>query len=74
MHEQTSGDGRELSDEAVAALAQLAGIPVAAERLPAVADMLRTLQARARELDTVDLEAVEPAMRFDAGWPEERSW
>ncbi|MGH2560133.1 MAG: hypothetical protein ACRDJH_13805 [Thermomicrobiales bacterium] len=73
MHEQTSGDGGELSDESVATLARLAGIPIDAERLPAVADTLRTLLARARELDAVDLEEVEPAMGFDASWPERQS-
>jgi hypothetical protein len=30
------------------------------------------LRARARELDAIDLESIEPAMRFDAVWPEER--
>ncbi|MGH2533501.1 MAG: hypothetical protein ACRDJW_14475 [Thermomicrobiales bacterium] len=73
MQEQTSGDGAELSEESVAALAALAGIPIAAERLPAVAESLRTLQARARELEGLDLALVEPAIRFDAGWPEEQS-
>jgi Asp-tRNA(Asn)/Glu-tRNA(Gln) amidotransferase C subunit len=66
------GDDEQLTDDAVAALARLAGITIAPERLPAVAATWRDLLERARELEAVDLGTVEPAISFDARWEETR--
>lgn len=63
----------QLSDEGVGALAKLAGVAIEVERVPAVAETYRTLRARALELEAIDLEGVEPAMRFDARWAEDEA-
>jgi hypothetical protein len=60
----------EIDEELVASLGRLVGVPLAEERLPAVAARLRELFEIAAVLDILDLEGFEPAARFDPSWPE----
>ncbi len=58
-----------ISEDLVAHLGELAGLHLAPERLPLIAQRLRDLHIVAAELDSLDLERVDPAIRFDPSWP-----
>ena len=60
-----------ITDEAVAAMAAMAGIDLVPERVPLVAERLRDMQALAAELAEFDLDGYEPDTRFDPSWPDE---
>lgn len=57
-----------IDEEAVARLAQLAGIEIGPERRGAVAAMLRDMVGFMQELETLDLTGVEPAAIYDPSW------
>jgi len=62
---------RDLTTEDVLALARSVGIAIPPAHLPAVAERLREMFALAADLADLDLEGVEPAMRFHPDWPDE---
>jgi len=53
----------------VRALAELAALPLAEDRLATAALALKDMLARRAALDTLDLSNYEPAPSFDATWP-----
>ena len=60
-----------ITEEAVATLARIAGLRIPAGDLSAVAARLAELYVLAADLDGIDLEGVEPSVRYDPRWPEE---
>jgi hypothetical protein len=65
----TADDSPRLSTDAVALLAQAAGIPIAPSRLPDVTAVLAELFALETKLDELDLSGIEPLSQ-EVDWPE----
>ena len=59
------------TDESVRLLADLLGVRVDPERIPAITAHLADLLAVAAVLDDLDLNGVAPAAVYDPRWPEE---
>jgi len=59
------------TDESVRLLADLLGVRVDPERMPAIAAHLADLLAVAAALDDLELDGATPAAVYDARWPEE---
>jgi hypothetical protein len=58
-----------VNDEAVAALAESVGLPLASDRVPQVAELLETLTRGGGGTAPEELAGVEPSTGFDPAWP-----
>ncbi len=60
----------EITEELVASLGGIANLNFPVERLPVIAQRLREMHILAGDLENLDLDDSEPAIRFDPAWPE----
>jgi hypothetical protein len=69
--ESQAAPGRGVNAELVGMWAEAAGLRLAPERLPLVAEALRELQDMTAAFDELQLDDVAPELGFDARWADE---
>ncbi|HZQ04186.1 MAG TPA: hypothetical protein VFA88_09215 [Gaiellaceae bacterium] len=65
-----AGDGGEIGGAELALLARLVGMPLPEEDVAALGSALLAQLGAIEQLDQLDLEHVQPALRFDPRWDE----